>query len=217
MYSEEDVAYLNDEKIRAYSDCNALLEELLVNSGTLEGEAKEHLTHGIARRLTLLSETMNAIFDLIPPDALEHVDRSSRVRAEAFLHAFLTNCRGLIDNMAWFVVKYNQLEIHKNRISLFDRKFKRYLPEMLSVSVGEYKEWYEFLTSQRDPAAHRIPPYIIPYLVLDNGERDYTPLYIHSHREGAFVVLHRQVLSDIGVITGLVRAFIIDYFDVEGV
>ena len=119
--------------------------------------------------------------------------------------------------MAWFLAYHHALEkeidLEKNKfdIGLFNKKFKQYLPENVAKKVEEFTEWYAHIIGQRHPTAHRIPPYVIPYVQFtDTGEIDYTPRYIHAFDKSHPVPLHSQCVCDLGAVVELVEALIID-------
>ena len=78
---------------------------------------------------------------------------------------------------------------------------------MLEI-INKYSKWHEFLVHHRNPTAHRIPPYVIPYTVpnkLEKNERiDYTPKYIHSFKSKYGIIpLHAQSLADACTVASL--------------
>ncbi len=214
MYKTEFLKELQLTKRKYYLECHELINELIDVSQNVDSEASEHLKFGVARRLCILSESLNALFELTPPDLSELAERQNRNLAEAHLHAFLINISGIIDNMAWAIVfQYglNAVAKRKHEVGLFHVKFKPHLPSSTKKKVAEFKDWYEFLVSQRHPTAHRIPPYIIPYIEsTEDSVIDFTPRYIHSHKDGKIVPLHPQLLCDLGAILELTKVLLID-------
>jgi hypothetical protein len=91
---------------------------------------------------------------------------------------------------------------------LFQKEFKRHLSESLLKAVESLEKWYEFIKDQRHPTAYRIPPYIIPYIQFEKtGDIDYTPYYIHSFDKSHPVLLHAQVISDLGAILEILKVY----------
>lgn len=213
MYEDRNLRNLYLGCSKYYSECHTLIDELLESVPNVGELAAEHLQYGIARRLSILAESLNALFELTPPELAELAEREKINLANAQLHAFLINVSGILDNMAWFIVfqyKRNAISKRKHEVGLFHKKFKPFLPSIIKVKVVEFRDWYEFLVGQRHPIAHRIPPYIIPYIESPAGTRSYTPRYIHSYKDGQVVPLHPQILCDIGAVVELVKALLED-------
>ncbi|HGF5100123.1 TPA: hypothetical protein ACF373_004849 [Vibrio parahaemolyticus] len=214
MYDSGFVEELHLTRSKYYCDCHDLIDELINESSRTSPEASEHLIYGISRRLSVLAECLNALFECTPPELTEDAGRENRNLAEAHLHAFLINTSGIIDNMAWFIVYHYKLDAvakRKHEVGLFHKKFRTYLPIETRAKMMEFKDWYEFLVSQRHPTAHRIPPYIIPYIESQDGSvKDFTPSYIHSHRDGKIVQLHPQILCDLGAVLELIKVLLRD-------
>ncbi|MUK51541.1 hypothetical protein [Aliivibrio fischeri] len=214
MYTSDFIKELQLTRSKYYSECHILIEQLIDESLKVNFEACEHLRFGVSRRLNILSESLNELFILTPPDLSEDAGRERRSLADAHLHAFLINACGIIDNMAWFIAFHYELDAvvkKKHEVGLFHRKFKSHLPNKIAAKVAEFTDWYNFLISQRHPTAHRTPPYIIPYIESSkDGTKDYTPGYIHSHKEGNIVPLHPQLLCDFGAILELIKALLED-------
>ncbi|AEX22407.1 hypothetical protein [Vibrio sp. EJY3] len=214
MYKPEFLEELQSTKRNYYIECHNLINELIDISEKVGGDAGEHLKFGVSRRLSILAESLNALFELTPPDLSELAEREKRNLADAHLHAFLINVSGIIDNMAWSIVYHYKLDAvakRKHEVGLFHTKFKTHLPQLTKGKVAEFKEWYDFLVSQRHPTAHRIPPYIIPYIeTTEDAARDFTPMYIHSHKDGKIVFLHSQLICDLGAVLELTKVLISD-------
>ena len=67
-------------------------------------EAREHLNHGLCRRLTILQRCVQNIFAIFPPRRKQLLSGDERVDLEINLHSFLINIHGLPDNLAWTYV-----------------------------------------------------------------------------------------------------------------
>ncbi|PCD85463.1 hypothetical protein [Vibrio mediterranei] len=137
------------------------------------------------------------------------------------LHAFLIHSAGIHDNIAWLLAFHKNVDQEYNldkkrmQVVLYGDWFRQFLTPRLVKRVDETKDWFEHIRDHRHPTAHRIPPYLIPYIVYqDTGEFDYTPRYIHDFDESAPVLLHAQSLCDIGGVILTVKALIDDLTEV---
>lgn len=206
MYTHEQIKELDSDGVLVSCRTNDLLERYIILSPNLKAEAQEHCNHGICRRLNIIGECIAYFFGEIPPAINKELSIEERSRSSIYLHAFLINICGIIDNMAWLwafhsnLDKKLDLEKKKRMVGLFNKDFSDYLPESLLKQVAEYTDWYNFTVHHRHPTAHRIPPYIIPYTISESDSskrRDYTPRYIHSlSSKYGTVYLHPQSLAD---------------------
>jgi hypothetical protein len=217
VHTEKQIEDLHLKSRELYAKCFELQEQLLMMSEKMPSEAKEHAIYGIARRLRTLRECMKFFFENLPPDLNEEAESVVLAQGNVNLHAFLINCSGINDNMAWFLAYHHaldkEMDLEKNKfdIGLFNKKFKQYLPENVAKKVEEFTEWYAHIVGHRHPTAHRIPPYVIPYVQsTDTGRIDYTPHYIHAFDKSHPVPLHAQSVCDLGAVVELVEALIID-------
>lgn len=217
MYSEEKLQEIYELSQEYYAKCFELQEQMIVISDRMTRGAKEHAVYGIARRLQTLRGCMRFFFDQVPPDQDAEPEMEIRSQANANLHAFLINCCGISDNIAWLLAHENglgdeqELEKRRHEIGLFQKDFAKHLSTRVSAKASQFEEWHKFIVGQRHPTAHRIPPYIIPYIQsATTGENDYTPYYIHAFEKSRPVPLHAQVLCDLGAVVELVDALVKD-------
>ncbi|MCG7549202.1 hypothetical protein [Pseudoalteromonas sp. Of7M-16] len=188
------------------------MTSVLVFTASLEEKPRALFEYGILRRLFVIEVCVSKLFELSPPDLSGELDARIRHEANAHLHSFLVNCYGIFDNIAWAIVELQKVKVkNKMEVSFFHKKFRKYLTPKLREKALKYKEWYEFLRSQRHPTAHRIPPYIVPYTIDGQDIQDFTPRYIHSLDEGKLVYLHPQILSDCQIILDVLNAFLAGY------
>jgi hypothetical protein len=217
MYKEEQVEKLYIRCQEIYTKCLDLQADLIRISLNMPDSMKEHAVYGVARRLGFLRESMRFFFDDLPPDLDKEPDNILLSQANAYLHAFLINCSGITDNMAWLLAYYcsldERMDLEKNKLSigLFKKDFKKNLPKRLLDKVKKFDNWNNHIVGYRHPTAHRIPPYIIPYIhSSDTGENDYTPHYIHAFDKSHPVPLHAQSICDLGAVIELVEALYLE-------
>jgi hypothetical protein len=126
-------------------------------------------------------------------------------------------------------------EKFKFKVHLFNKDFKKYLTDKVKQELQKFNEWQNHIKNFRDPIAHRIPPYVIPYFLDEEGarkhnllvekfnietdieERDrlleemdncgvYEPAYMHSvSEESPLVAMHPQLLTDTNTIIELIK------------
>lgn len=215
MYTETQVAELRAKHQQYFHDCVKLESKLIHVSAKLSPKAGEHVLYGVARRLQILRNCMVFFFKAIPPDIKKEPKKNIHAQCNAHLHAYLINCCGIFDNMAWalaYQLKLDEstdLEKIKFDIDLFKEKFKINLSTNLAYKVLEFGQWHDFLINQRHPTAHRIPPYVIPAIVHSKSNTiDYTPYYVHAFDSSSPIPLHLQSICDIGAVILVLNAWL---------
>jgi hypothetical protein len=178
-YTEEQASHLVSEQGTVAS----LLKELMLQT-VVQGQesshtgVREHLLHGVARRINVLGRAIENIFGKFPPSTSSLLERDALYDVQINLHAFVMNLYGVFDNWAWaFVFRHGlESEIRDRRgVGLFHERTTRYLPPILRdyLSSSTTTDWHEkYLKSFRDALAHRIPLYIPPAEITpEEGDR----------------------------------------------
>lgn len=219
MYTPQLLEDIWIENSHLASECRRLSSDLQQVSFSLREQSKEHALYGITRRLMLLRSCLLFFISELPPDTKEEVSSDSRAAGNAHLHAFLMNCVGICDNIAWLIAFQKNIDKEldftqkkeRKKIGLFNSSFERHLPPNVLRVKKKHNGWFTYISSQRDPVAHRIPPYIIPYRIDPiTGTHDYTPMYTHSPAESGLTPLHSQCIADAGAVVELVEALLED-------
>ncbi|EMN7422798.1 hypothetical protein WB911_004564 [Vibrio parahaemolyticus] len=219
-YSEEQLNELYRLRNEYESRFRDIQEKVLTLSVKMTGGLREHAVYGICRRISNLSHCLTFFFDSLCPGKSVLSDNTLAI-GNIHLHAFLVNCSGISDNIAWFLAYHHKLDEtedldkFKFNIGLFGKKkFTEYITPAVSKKVAEFDDWHQHIKSFRDPTAHRVPPYLIPYVVYTElGEVDCTPKYIHEFSKSNPVLLHAQVIADIVAVVELIEALIEDTYE----
>ncbi|HCE2112332.1 TPA: hypothetical protein NGU48_004774 [Vibrio parahaemolyticus] len=219
-YSEEQLGKLYKLRSSYDTQLQKIQENFLVLSAKMDGGLYDHTVYGICRRVSTLRFCLNFFFDALSPET-DVLENDVLPQGNVHLHAFLVNCSGVSDNIAWFLAYHHKvdeiedLDKFKFNIGIFGKKkFKKYITDNLSEKIKEFQDWHEHIKAFRDPTAHRIPPYLIPYVIdTDRNLIDCTPKYIHEFSKSVPVLLHAQVIADIGAVIGLLEALFNDVLD----
>lgn len=183
--------YFTQEQVEALTQgCQEVLampEVLCMDLVTRQyrtAEAKEHATHGLARRVETLGRCIENVFEILPPDQADVPDRDVVVDATIHIQAFVFNVFGCCDNIAWMWVLENNLRGKDGKP--LDRKYvgigpgSKEVRESCPQQLREYLEsrdpWFRHLKDFRDALAHRIPLYIPPYTVSTEQIDEYQQL-----------------------------------------
>jgi len=167
-YSAEQVEDMRREHEALANRLAALMMTALrVRQGLANNEAKNHLAHGVARRLKLIARCIEQLFLLLPPDAEKPIESDKLTDININLHALLVNVAGLLDDLAW-VFAYESAEAAKFEadpfsVGLFKKQLQAVLPQKLveHVSGDTFSTWHrDYAKNYRDAVAHHIPPYV---------------------------------------------------------
>ncbi len=179
-YTDEQIARMGEQLNQWLERASGVNEQLLLRRWR-SPEGDEFGRHGLARRFADLTHTAERIFDVLPPNE-QQPDRTNLRDATAFMHCFVINCAGAIDNAAriWVyernVRRPNGTPLSRAQIGFGAQDnfqiVMATLPDYLRDRLLSYSDWRQYLTSYRDALAHRIPPYIPPrHCTEADGER----------------------------------------------
>lgn len=145
---------------------------------------EEFAFHGFGRRIAVLKECIEIVFEAIPLDLDGIPTARDRQLATIALQAFLINLFGCADNLAHIWVEErdvhlpNGKQLPDSRIGMgghynivresFSPGFRAYLDSR--------SDWISEMERFRHALAHRIPPYIPPYAVDPKNQRAYAAL-----------------------------------------
>jgi hypothetical protein len=155
-----------------------LLEEdvsewvLMKMSNLSHPHAVRHLRHGFLQRHLMMVTSRRRIFD-------ETHNRGNQLTPEltpelnVHVNAYYLNLCGALDNLAWMLAFEFQLQPaldeanydHRRFCSLFGERFLSTLQTRhgsLADQLREHQHWHGEMRKFRDPAAHRIPLYMVP-------------------------------------------------------
>ncbi len=182
MYSSEKIKTITGEYSALMGEYYELAKSITVQGQSLTSDrTKEHLLHGVGRRIFVIRRAVENIFSLFPPDTTRKLSQDALYDVQINLQAFTMNLYGIFENCAWAFVIFHDLETdigNWSGISLFRRETKRYLPKSLKnyLNTQDMKDWQKYIKSYRDSLAHRIPLYIPPANFTDDDAERYSTL-----------------------------------------
>ena len=169
---------------------NALLLRVVEENQKLNPSPRvtEHLVHGAGRRMRMVRRALENIFTLFPPDSQKPLPLDTVLDVQINLHALLVNAYAANDNWAWaFVLRHDLLQSipTKMGVGLFNVQTTKFLPDALRqylLSEG-LTQWHrEYAKRFRDATAHRIPPYIPPFVLLASDQKRHDELLVEKQR-----------------------------------
>ncbi len=184
-FSEAALADLRAKLAWARARQRELTEELIERNWATEA-GREHAHHGAARRLAILYQCIESVFELIPPDIDGMPDREARLRATIFIQSFVLNSFGFVDNLAhvWVAEKDvrggNGRPLDRLSIGLRPKNaaVRASLSDEGQAELKAFDNWFAYLTEFRDHLAHRIPLYILPFIVAPEEEGEHNRLSV---------------------------------------
>ena len=172
---------------RAYLTIPGKYQELFLGYVTRtfrNSRAQEYATQGFSRRLKILVQCIDKVFEILPPDRTTLPTSDELSDAMINIQAFVFNVFGSMDNLAWIWACEKGLKnkdgspISARMVGLgqknelvrgsFSKEFQDYLKGL--------NDWFEFQENYRHALAHRIPLYIPPYTVSRDQEAAYKEL-----------------------------------------
>lgn len=149
--------------------------------------AREHMMHGLARRLRILHLGLAAIVAVAHPRRKEPLSDAEQLDVTLHLNSFYLHIRGCLDNLVWCLAHELQLfetemreEAVAPKVNLFGESFLRKLASVApdtAAFVRGHADWHSDLKSLRDPVAHRIPIYAVPAVLTDDAAERYRAIY----------------------------------------
>ena len=150
-------------------------------------KAREHIMHGLARRLRILHLGLAAIVAVAYPRRKQPLSDAEQLDLTLHLNSFYLHIRGCLDNLAWSLVHELQLfgaeaqeEAVASKVNLFGESFLERLTSVapdLAPSVRRHAHWQRDLKTIRDPVAHRIPIYAVPAVLSAEEAERYRTVY----------------------------------------
>ena len=174
-------------------------------------KAKEYCRHGIGRRVLTLRNSLERILTISPPTREQILNLTEKADLTAHLHCFFINNSGMYNNLAciWFYEKLSAGD-KKNcpffMINLFNSDFQKHLPQELVAKCVAFSDWYGYLKDFRDPLVHRIPFYVVPYVVLKKDMSEYKALgkKLNSESDPYKIEEIMNKMNSLGIYTGTI-------------
>lgn len=241
-FSKEALQELKEGEAAVAAKAQGLKESLIARKYKT-ARAKEFAEHGLCRRLDSLARAIEVVFGMLPPEQEEAPELETLRDATLVIQAFVFNVFGALDNLAWIwvtengVTKTDGSQLPDTWVG-FGKKntlVRESLPKELRTYLSALSDWFDQLESFRHALAHRVPLYIVPYIVPDDRHDAYValetrkaqskdlaeynrlkaeqlklvtfaPWMTHSFSENAKrVVFHPQMLGDFNTIEELTR------------
>lgn len=170
-YTPEALAQLARGFDESLAQAREALFDIMRLGSTLKSQrAREYLHNGVGRRLRIIQRCVVKIYEICPLDRSDLFEEDELEDLNIYLHAFLLNVYGILDDLAWVVaLETTQAEVKQRRdISLFGREVQKHLPQGTVDFLQSMKKWHDnYIKNFRDSLAHRIPAYVPPMRLTD--------------------------------------------------
>lgn len=174
-YAIESLQDMAEAMARNFAALQDLKSRHAYLSTQFDGALKDHLLHGVCRRLDVIRRSLSNIFSSFPPSQTRRLGEADLSNVQINLHAFCINVAGVFDNWAWaFTIHHDLLGSvgGKHGVGFFKKNLFGHLPKGLSCQIDSMRVWHDlYLREYRDALAHGIPLYIPPF-VLHGSEID---------------------------------------------
>lgn len=187
-FSQNDLQELNADVSQVSSKREALQAAFTLRKYR-SPLAEEYGVHGFCRRVHSLARCILNVFEAIPPDQEDVPSEGTRKDVELFIQAALFNVFGCLDNLAWVWVSEREITqdagtpIPRLQVGLGPNSkiVRRSLSIELQKQLDTYADWFQHIEDFRHALAHRIPPYVPPYIVSDEDAELYQQLDQQRH------------------------------------
>lgn len=214
FYSKEDIETLQKEWNMFNINFRKLIDELTqLDQRITTQEAREYLQHGVMRRIFLIWRCISKIFIVYPPDRITALNEEERFEVNISLHSLFMNVFGILDNLAWVLSYEKNYGLDKRDIGLFSNAYKSKLTDGFKTYLysDRMRNWHFIhLKEYRDSLAHRIPLYVPPHGVNQNGGIiEPFPVFSGSIRTTDNAsVLHPQIMADFNSVREIIEKFL---------
>lgn len=213
FYSKEDVDKLNTD----YSHLSPKYVNFVLNltdfgNSLTDVKAREHLYHGVLRRISLIRYAISEIYTVFPVLRETVLTDDERDDVTVCLQSVTINTAGLLDNLAWIYV-YEKQEHYKNPndVGFFKFIVKNRFPKAFCeyISNGNIRSWHStYAKKYRDTLAHQVPFYIPPYMGSEQ-EKKAAPVFRDSILDNdKLVAFHVQVIADFNTILDITEKYL---------
>lgn len=182
-FSAEDVANLHNgrEEVRSKQDT---LKTRFAFRAYKNERAREYANQGLCRRVDMMANIIDVVFELLPPELEEIPDKENTGGATALIQSFVINTAGCLDNLAWIWVYETGLKnedgseypLHLVGLSGVYWHLRRRFTKPFRKYLQDRKAWFRHIAEFRDSLAHRIPLYIPPYIISKESAPEYERL-----------------------------------------
>jgi hypothetical protein len=169
-YSDENIAELRGKAPLVCGELAELVERMVLRhwQPLQQPAACEYLDQGACRRFNVIQRAIERVFSIFPPERVQVLEREELPDVQIYLHAFVINIYGVLDNLAWvFILERNILATigARTRVGLFIPATQVHLPRTVRdhLQSTAVSTWYSsYAKNYRDALAHRIPLYVPP-------------------------------------------------------
>lgn len=205
--SAEQTEKIHTEYLDVKSEFAALLMDLVLLADALSSEeAAKYCRHGLGRRAGHIRKCLERFHEIFEYEiAGEEITERMRFEQEAFLYTFLIDISGGLDNLIKVVASEKGFALRKAEISFNRIEGRKLLPDSAADKYFTYDKWFAYLKDFRDSLAHRITPYIPPYVVDQNGIKSYESFYTHDFDTSPHIYFHPQIICDAKTFSEVVR------------
>lgn len=191
FFSAEDVINLNMAKDDAHKKFDDLRDKLAARTYKTP-RGREYAFTGLIRRLDTMIRAIDLVFDILPPEKEDIPSTDETVPATMLIQSFVINVQGCLDNLAWIWVFETGLksrdgsELDRRTVGLGEGYWviRKSFSKPLQKYLKQRKKWFQHVSEFRDSLAHRIPLYIMPFILSEPNSKEYYRLEKEAFEAG---------------------------------
>ena len=174
-FREDQISQLTEDFLKINLRFNNLYSQW--GRVRLNEKSRMYVQYGFLRRCSTIKYCVHEIYTLCPPNVTKLKD-FERKRTEIFMHEFVLNFFGIMDNLALILSYHFGFNISQREIGLFPKKkfnkMRRLLSKDFNQKVSKYDNDFtnKYLKDFRHPLAHRIPFYIPPSILSEPSDQE---------------------------------------------
>ena len=155
------------------------MSALSLSAGYSGTEAGVQLAKGLGRRTKFIWLSTRELLSHIPPSHDETLSIEVSESASKALNEIYINIRGSLDNLAWCLLairspRPDERPLPVPLVELFGERFRQRIDvQEISDFLAEFDPWYSELKERRNPAAHRLPLFVLPSIQDDETVEQY--------------------------------------------
>lgn len=192
FFSAEDVAKLNEAKDDAHKKFDELRNRLAARAYKTP-RGREYAFTGLIRRLDTMIRAIDYVFEILPPEKEDIPSTDETVPATMLIQSFVINVQGCLDNLAWIWVFETGLkgsdgkDLDRRAVGLGDSSYwivRKSFSMPFQKYLKQRTKWFQHVSEFRDFLSHRIPLYVVPFILSGPNSKEYHRLEREAFEAG---------------------------------
>ncbi len=155
------------------------LKAIRISDSLNNEEAKYYMLYGAGRRLKMIYNAYRKVNFIAYEARTEPLSSDTQSELNGAINSIYTHLHGVLDNFVWCILYEKDPKVidklSKYEVKLFSKAAlnKSVVLTDLKRYLLPFYDWYDDVSSRRDPVAHRIPLYVPPSVVSEKEASEY--------------------------------------------